>query len=126
MAFTLPTFNLTAAIRTNAATTGAPRLLTPCNLAYSRRIANQLVSAVVSIPPGGFNPAIYLLLPAGTDVRDGLNSSGADGVEVPAGSGRFYVVTAVDDAGKGFPNEHRVAVLSKTGNVLGFWPTPIP
>jgi hypothetical protein len=67
-----------------------------------------------------------LLVPAGTDVRDKFNSSGADAIECPTGSGRFYLAVYVDDMGKGFANEHRGVVLQKVGNALGFWPTPIP
>jgi hypothetical protein len=58
---------------------------------------------------------MQLLLPALTDIRySSLLPSGAwvgDCVEAPAGSGRYYAVWAVDDAGKGFANEHRVAIL---------------
>jgi hypothetical protein len=46
-------------------------------------------------------------------------------VEVPAGSGRYYEVVQVDDAGKGFPNEHRIAGLIATVD-LGMWPVPYP
>jgi hypothetical protein len=70
---------------------------------------------------------MVLLLPKGTDVRDELNATGRDGVECPAGSGRFYEVIFVDDIGKGFPNEHRGATMEKTfGPGPTEWPTPIP
>jgi hypothetical protein len=29
-------------------------------------------------------------------------------IELPSGSGRFYQTFAMDDRGKGFPNEYRV------------------
>jgi len=67
-----------------------------------------------------------LLLPAGTDVRDAWCASGEDAVEVPVGSGRFYRALYVDDIGKGFSNEHRAVLLTKRGNALGLWPTPVP
>jgi hypothetical protein len=66
--------------------------------------------------------SMYLLVPAGTDLRDNHNLTGSDVVVVPAGSGRGYFVDQVDDLGKGFANEHRFALLSKAGA----WPTPIP
>jgi hypothetical protein len=66
-----------------------------------------------------------LLLPPGSDIRDGLTSTGYDAVEVPSGSGRYYTVIFVDDVGKGFPNEYRMAFLVKS-DVNGDWPTPIP
>jgi hypothetical protein len=63
---------------------------------------------------------MILLLPALTDVRPALptdptDPSGgvtiSDQVEVPKGSGRIYVVLSADDIGKGFPNEHRAALI---------------
>jgi hypothetical protein len=71
-------------------------------------------------------------LPAGTDIRDeGVDPGVADCVEVPAGSGRFYLVDYVDDVAKDFPNEYRIAVLVKVGGAGFFptfplWPQPIP
>lgn len=56
-------------------------------------------------------PVMYLLLQAYTDIRGENSVGGADTVEVPAGSGRYYTVTWVDDIGKGFSNEHRFACL---------------
>lgn len=75
----------------------------------------------VQIP---YNPSVFgvLLLPPFTDIQDGFNGVGPDTVEIPAGSGRLYLANMVDDLGKGFPNEHRFAMVSKTGA----WPTPVP
>ncbi len=75
-----------------------------------------------------------ILLPALTDIRDGYGAAlTPDVVECPSGSGRWYVVFGVDDFGKGFPNEHRYALVNKIGQWIGgttyaglFWPTPIP
>ncbi len=47
---------------------------------------------------------------------------GADVVEAPAGSGRLYTVSYVNDSGAGFPNEHRFAVVIKAVP----WPAPLP
>jgi hypothetical protein len=40
------------------------------------------------------------------------NAIPMDFVEVPAGSGRFYVVRSVEDEHKGMPNEYRIAFIS--------------
>lgn len=63
-----------------------------------------------------------LLAPPAADLRDSFNSGGPDLVELPAGSGRWYTVVAVDDVAKGFPNEYRIAFIMKNAP----WPTPIP
>jgi hypothetical protein len=120
MAFTVPQFNTLCAIRTGGSLVGAPRLEVLGNLAWGKRVN---VSATGGTGIAGFLVmTMSLLLPAGTDVRGRQNASGPDSVEVPAGSGRFYLVTFVDDVGRGFANEHRCAELQQTG----VWPTPIP
>jgi hypothetical protein len=80
---------------------------------------------------GGLSPA--LLLPPLTDIRDNSCGTRSDVVECPADTRRWYNVSAVDDIGKGFDNEHRVATLQKGGwfgdwVTFGFtpWPAPIP
>ncbi len=114
MAFRLPTFNLTANIFTSRGTPPAkPRLTVACQLrcpsTRSILISGDTLSATIDLPKG-------------TDIRDIFNTSGADGVEVPAGTGRIYNVVLVEDVSRGFPNEHRRAwLLKKTP-----WPTPIP
>lgn len=119
MAFTVPDFNLDVNIwHLPNAPFAAPDLSLKCNLAYARRVHNEV---------GGVAHALMqLLLPAGTDIRSSVNHlAGGDWVEAPAGSARFYQVVNVDDAGKGFANEHRVAVLAQTTG-FGPWPTPMP
>ena len=65
----------------------------------------------------------YLRLPAATDVRFDPGWDGPiDTVEVPAGSGRFYLVLDVDDVAKGFDNEYRVALIIPSLS----WPFPTP
>lgn len=121
MSFTLPTFNITCNVWSNGVNPLAnpPRATFPCNLAFGRRVQNN--------PTAGGIPGIRmtLLLPVGTDIRSQFNASGYDTVEVPAGSGRLYWVQGVDDIGKGFPNEHRAALIYATSG-YGFWPTPTP
>lgn len=132
MAFTVPTFPLTVEIFAGPWLTRVTRGTSPGNLALGRRgmvfADNELVSSHVYTGPA------YLLVPALTDIRD-VNCSQTDNdvVEVPQGSGRWYGVAWVDDVGKGFPNEHRVASLYKiSANTNGtlypglFWPSPIP
>jgi hypothetical protein len=65
---------------------------------------------------------MYILCPPFSDIRGLLNPGGSDGVEIPPGSGRRYLVDQVDDIGKGFANEHRFALIYPTG----VWPNPIP
>jgi hypothetical protein len=72
-----------------------------------------------------------ILLPAGSDIRAQWNGLNPDMVEIPAGSKRFYSVANVDDIGKGFANEHRIAwVQYMIGGGTFFsgpsYPAPVP
>jgi len=115
--YILPVFNLTCNIWTRIAPPpGNPkRLSSPCNLAYGKRVNGV----------GGGGDVAQLLLPKGTDIRDGANTTAQDYVEVPAGSGCYYGVFQWFEIGKGFSNEHRIALLQKAP-VIAFWPTPTP
>jgi len=132
MGFTLPTFNLMCNVHGVVAGVNSFRLSIECNLAMGRRINWLLgVGAVQNGGGNAFTPT--LLVPAGTDVRDSSCGGEMDIIEVPAGSGRWYMAIGVDDIGKGFANEHRCVALEKTwgfaGNGSGLtlpWPTPIP
>lgn len=133
MAFSLPNFNLTCGIYSVVPpNTLGHRLDSPCNLAMGRRITWPWGSAGPGIGMDGFVPS--LLLPPLTDVRTNMCGGAADVIEVPAGSGRWYQVAGVDDVGKGFPNEHRLANLVQISAAFAdwvpygipFWPTPIP
>lgn len=120
MGFTLPTFNLICNIwRNGNPVSNPPDVVSLCNLALGRRhggwIANDLADNT-------FNGNMWLLLPPGTDIRDSSSAGGKDVVEVGSGTGRLYDCQYVDDAGGGFANEHRIAVLNKHG----LWPDPIP
>jgi len=125
MPFTIPVFNLTVNIYRNATWPPpvTPDIVTVGNLAYGRtrpdyftwsRSASDTILESVGL--------MRLMLPAGTDIRFYLNSTDFDRVEVPAGSGRYYAVRHVDDVGKGFANEFRIAIVSFYPPV----PTPIP
>lgn len=121
MSFSTPRFNLTANIwRQSSGPPAVPDVVSPANLAFGRRGASYQGLTV-----GQNEPIMSLLLPAGTDVRGPACASGPDWVEVPAGTGRIYEVVGVDDSGKGFPNEHRVALVAWSVN-FGPWPEPVP
>jgi hypothetical protein len=135
--FRIPTFVLPINIYTNVTgivaddvAAGARLAAVPCNLAYGRRVnvASTGGTGSAGIPLQAMNA----LVPAGTDIRgpqgpgtmpDAVTGVIGDYVEAPAGSGRFYVVTFVDDIGKGFPNEHRTAGIFA---VPGSWTAPYP
>lgn len=131
MAFTLPEFNLSCDVYTGPWLTAVLRATVMGNLAFGRRVQQVRVSdGAVTNTYGG---QCTLLLPALTDVRDGSCGLNPDFLEIPAGSGRWYVCMLVEDIGKGFANEHRAATVGKiwqdvdgTGSYPGlFWPTPI-
>lgn len=131
MAFNVPTFNLTVEIFTGPWLSKSSRGTVLGNLAQGKRLMPTLL--LENSAPVNFTTTSELLLPAGTDVRDGSTGGPADIVEVPQGSGRWYSVLCVDDFGKGFLNEHRFALLHKVFqqlNPIDFaganWPTPIP
>lgn len=120
MAFVGPTFNLSVNIwRAGNPTSNPPDVVSLCNLALGRRAGTLKPYSSTTTPEGG---GMWLLLPAGTDIQDFKNGGSGDTVEVGAGTGRYYLVTWVDDAGGGFPNEHRFA------EIVGIspWPTPFP
>lgn len=127
--FSLPTFNLSCNVWHGqtftpfATPVGPPDVADlECNLAFGKRV--QVLQSFV--PAAGQQQTIMeLLLPPLSDVRSPVTDSvggTTDAVECPAGSGRYYLVLGVDDAGKGFANEHRIAVLLAWGP----WPSPIP
>jgi len=122
MSFSIPTFNLLCNLWDRGSPPpAAPRVSNvPCNLAWGRRI-----SPVFEATSSG---CLTLLIPAGTDVRGPQEAVGPDWAEVPAGSKRYYAVALVDDIGKGFPNEHRAALVAahNFGGASGSWPTPYP
>lgn len=142
MPFILPTFMVDVNIWNNALVSGAPTIQTKGNLSPGRRVnvvstpllTNAQINAAV-----GVGYYMELLLPKLTDVR-GLQNNGVESVvECPAGSARFYLVVWVDDVGKGFANEHRMAllaqcnftmvtatVLTATFGAIPPWPSPLP
>jgi len=132
MAFSIPNFNLLCDIWEGPFPTKTLRVAdVPCNLALGRRVQSLFVDPTnILTAPAAPN----LLLPAGTDVRDvDCDVTDSDFVEVPKGSGRWYIVLLVDDVGKGFDNEYRIAAIAKISERIDstayaglWWPTPIP
>lgn len=134
MSFTLPDFNITCNIYTGPWSTKALRLAAvACNLAWSRRVGagQEYIDPQLS---GSFvTGSMSLLLPAGTDLRAFPTYPISDVVEVPAGTGRWYLVGFVDDIGRGFANEHRCGLIAQMNPQVNFglyagsqWPTPMP
>jgi len=106
--------------RSGNAPPAAPDVTRFCNLAMGRRVSSY--QGVISFPT---EPIMSLLVLAGEDIRGPQCGAPDVVIEVPANTGRFYQILGVDDIGKGFLNEHRVALLSWT-TAFGPWPSPIP
>lgn len=119
MPYIVPSFPLAVKVFTGPLATRVFRFNTTGNLAPGKRVFVQWWDWRTTGQPPLF---LTLLVPAGTDLRGWNDPAAADIVEVPAGTGRLYVVEVVDDFGRGFPNEHRFAYLSQTSP----WPQPIP
>lgn len=128
MAYTQPQYNLVCSVyepdvpNVAAIPSFPPRILVqPCALVYGRRVnvASTGGTGAAGIPL----KCMDLLVPALTDIRGLADAASFDIVECPAGSGRWYWVYYVDDIGKGWPNEHRVAGLFA---IEGTWVPPYP
>lgn len=131
MSFSPPVFNLSCDIYRGPWLTKSFALASPCNLAYGRRITIEFANESAEVLAGC--NMMQVLLPAGVDVRSLVNAPANDIIECPIGSGRWYGVVGVDDAGKGFDNEHRIAQVIQIGeNFSGtlypglIWPAPMP
>lgn len=129
--YVTPTFNILCAVQTGhiGPPTPAPMRLihVPCFLQFGS------FQAPIGFQAGGFGAIIkqmYLGCPPLTDLRSSVNAMNPDYVEVPEGSGRWYICGFVDDVWKGFPTEHRVALLTWVTTAgypwSPFWPVPMP
>lgn len=131
MAFRPPSFPLLANVWRAGGLGGSyalPDVVVPCNLSPGRRI--------LSVPPLVASPGttlilMELLVPMRSDVRAAWNGGVSDLVECPAGTGRFYTVYAVDDAGRGFLNEYRLVLMNYLPSGTnafgaGLFPAPVP
>jgi hypothetical protein len=119
MAFQLPSFNLLYHVWSG--TSPPPALPRLADMLGQLRAPGRDYSAGET-PPVTATPIWQLLAAKGTDLRDAVCITGEDIIEVPAGTGRFYVIKRVDDVARGFTNEYRLAYIIKRGP----WPTPIP
>lgn len=131
MAFSVPQMPLSCDVYSGPWLTKSLRFSVDCNLQFSRRAHSFAEGDTTDTLLR--NGPVYLLVPALTDLRDrSCNIAHSDIVEVPSGSGRWYGIIFVDDVGKGFDNEYRLAVLLKISQNLDpvlyaglFWPIPI-
>lgn len=125
--YTVPKFPLTGQVWTGgmAGMPIGPRFLTPCQLVYG-----DLDSDLGLLPT--FNTLagklMYLLVPKLTDLQTVICGPLVfnDYINLPFGTLRFYQIMHVDDRWKGFPTEHRVAVLQQSLGPAGAgWGAPI-
>jgi hypothetical protein len=130
MAFRPPNFNLTCRIWRVGGVGGAyaaPDVTSPCALSPGRRV---LLAQDPNPGAGSSVGVMELLLPKLTDIRATWNAVAADVVEVPAGSKRFYTTFHVDDTGKGYLNEYRLALIGYLPAGATFFaltaPVPLP
>lgn len=136
MPYRVPTFNILCNIYTMvsySANDAVQRLVfQPCSLSPGRRTMETtgFTSPIGTYP--SFKLSMELLMPALTDIRSSVCGGFPDVVEVPAGSGRYYTVSWVDDVGKGYANEYRLILMSAVDSRNEYftdfpdWPTPIP
>lgn len=131
MAFIVPQMPVKVCIWRVSGTGGdyaAPDVTTVCNLTPGKRVFLGIPTVTAAQKDA---ICMEMLLPKLTDIRATWNGLQPDLVEVPKGSKRFYGVVFVDDIGKGFANEHRLALISYTvtGNtslVGGPFSAPVP
>jgi hypothetical protein len=146
--YRIPTMNLLANIwrATNVITNPPDVASVKCCLMWDKRVHVPGFTLIYSPEPGiaiqNFQASLGVMtlgLPALTDIRRNDGPTGqwtGDLVEVPAESGRYYVVEGVDDVAKGFSNEYRAAsIVPATDQLLAAlqnpweataWPTPYP
>lgn len=123
MSFQPPNFNLAVNVWRNAAglpPVGAPTLSTTCVL-FGRKPGS--LEGIIGV--GSAKGTVMAGFPKLTDVRGFAGGGSGDTVEIPASTGRYYLVELVDDSGKGYTNEYRYAILLQ-GQVAGGWPYPTP
>lgn len=134
MSFSLPSFPSICALYTNVGNDFATKVYRSSEICQLRgpqqgpRLGPPAAPAVFNL---GSVP--LLLLQPGVDIRDYSTAQPPlpDFVEIPQGTGRWYVAVFVDDVALGFPNVHRYAIVGKlvAGGVfinVPPWPTPIP
>lgn len=131
-AFRLPVFPLTCRIWHDyspaSSTYGSPDTGSVCNLSPGKRVLTSIALRQINTPV--YQMPMEILFPPLTDVRGLTDVQGADLIEVPKDSHRFYFVDYVDDIGKGFANEHRFALVQMYNIEIDFldasFPFPVP
>jgi hypothetical protein len=141
MGFRLPNFNLAVDLWRKPSVPGVdpPDASFMGNLSVGRRTQNVWLPLDSTSVLKRFvvKQISELLVPALTDVQPSdHNAVGpSDAVEVPSGSGRFYIVLTVEDVAKGFSNEYRLLGLIQSdfvtsglipGILVPIFPSPIP
>ena len=102
--YTIPNFNVVANIwRAGGGPPGPPDVTTDAQLYTFSRASVDVTEA----DPGTYQPAVYLRVPRGTDLRQ------TDIAEVVAGSGYTYTVRWVERVHLGFPNEYLEGLLQQ-------------
>jgi hypothetical protein len=135
MAFILPTFPLECdvwhAYDPAVSFYAAPDVIkVKCNLSPGRRVMTGYAH-LVPVNDYFVFPMEVLFQP-GEDIRSFNNAVIPDLIELPFGTGRFYIISYVDDIAKGFANEHRFcichlhAVDTVFVDVTVPFPIPIP
>ena len=120
MSFSVPTFNLATNIwHAPIIPPAAPSLMVTANLQYARHDKVEIFN-------GQDGSIMYLLVPKLTDIRGLWEGIESDVIECPAGSSRFYYILQVDDVGKGFPNEYRIAIMEQVTDPFGAFGIPFP
>lgn len=126
MKHNLPRFPSLANIwRAGNAVTNPPDLTTPAELHLTTQTG--IVTTVTTSRRELLQRMIYL--PKRTDVRPDWAAGQGDNIELPAGSGRYYLAVDVDDIARDFPNEFRVAAVIPTNAGVGpvtLWTMPMP
>lgn len=107
--YTLPTLPLTVLIYTGTSTRPPLRITTRGNLVWGRRAQSGGITGPGA--PGPPRNAMWLFLPAGTDIRSAVSPGGTDTVVVDGNKADAYYVLGVDDANKGLATEFRVALV---------------
>lgn len=112
MQYTLPVFNQTVVIATGQGPRPPTRVNTVGNLSWGRRQNSSGSPAVTGHTE--FLGLMLVLLPALTDVRGPLSTTGSDTIFPTGLRDRRYAVVFVDDFNKGTPTEFRGALCVQT------------
>lgn len=117
MPYVIPAMPLTCRIWTHfipgTSTYAAPDQTVSCNLSPGKRVLSIIDSLRIYSSDGHtvFCMPMELLLPALTQVSAGNPNKTPSVIEVVPNSLRLYWCVYVDDIGKGFANEHRLAIM---------------